>query len=85
LGLRKIASGRATWIARIRPPEGAAISTSTSIGAVTRDFDYEGAQQAAVEWFHPRRRGNCSANCRSSWIQEALAKLQGKDELVARR
>lgn len=57
LGLRKIAADRASWIARMRPEGGGRKYEYTALGAVTREFDYEAAKQAALDWFQSRDAG----------------------------
>ena len=57
LGLRKIAADRASWIARMRPEGGTQKYEYRALGAVTREFDYECAKQAAIEWFQSRDTG----------------------------
>lgn len=57
LGFRKIASDRASWIARMRPEEGGQKYEYKALGAVTREFDFESAKRAALEWFQSRDRG----------------------------
>jgi site-specific recombinase XerD len=57
LGMRKIAADRASWIARMRPEGGARKYEYTALGAVSREFDYEAAKQAALEWFRSRDAG----------------------------
>src|SRR5665213_322767 len=57
LGLRKIGPDRASWIARMRPEGGAKKYEYRALGAVTREFDYESAKEAAFEWFRSRDAG----------------------------
>src|SRR5580704_15349770 len=57
LGFRKIATDRASWIARMRPEAGDRKYEYRALGVATRDFDYEAAKQAAVEWFESRDAG----------------------------
>jgi integrase len=57
LGLRKIGPYRASWIARMRPEGGAKKYEYRALGAVTREFDYESAKEAAAEWFRSRDAG----------------------------
>jgi integrase len=57
LGLRKIGPDRASWIARMRPEGGAKKYEYRALGAVTREFDYESAKEAAAEWFRSRDAG----------------------------
>jgi integrase len=57
LGLRKIGPDRASWIARMRPEGGTKKYEYRALGAVTREFDYESAKEAAAEWFRSRDSG----------------------------
>jgi integrase len=61
LGYRKIASDRSYWIARMRPEGQGSKYEYEPLGAETRDFDYEKARQAAMDWFETRDAGVDSA------------------------
>lgn len=57
LGFRKIDADNATWIARMRPEGGGAKYEYRAIGTASREFDYDLARKAAMEWFRSRDAG----------------------------
>jgi integrase len=79
LGFRKIAAERASWIARMRPEAGSAKYEYKALGAVTREFDYEAAKLAALEWFESRDGGVDGDDTVAEACREYVKELRRKN------